>query len=104
MPRFLFGKGHIFNYYNSSGNNYCVRAGADAGVLLENNYFSGVTDPHEFADDTAHIAASCNVYENTTGEQATGGNGTPFATAPYTYALDPAETIAAIVPACAGPR
>jgi pectate lyase len=107
MPRYLWGKGHIYNnYYTATGNNYCVRIGSGASVLIENNYFRGVEDPHEFAEGDAfagHVAAPGNIYDNTNGNQATGGPGTPF-DSPYTYTADPASIIPTLVPACVGPR
>jgi pectate lyase len=43
MPRIRFGDVHVFNnYFSSSGNNYCIRAGFHAKVVVENNYFQGV--------------------------------------------------------------
>jgi pectate lyase len=109
MPRVRFGKNHIFNtLFSSSGNNYCVRAGIDAQILLQNNYFTGVNRPHEFnssADQaTAYITSSGNVYNNTSGTQATGGGGTPFTTPPYTVTLDAASGVQAAVQTGAGPK
>jgi pectate lyase len=106
MPRVLFGKGHIFNnYYNTAGNNYCVRVGATAAVLIQNNYFLGVQNPHEFADPTGNITANGNIYMNTTGDQVTGGPGTPFTVLPYPApAMDPAANVPRVVQDCVGPR
>lgn len=109
MPRVRFGQVHVFNnYFASSGNNYCVRAGRGARILIENNAFDGVKDPHVFnnADDekTAHITARNNDYSGASGTQATGGGGTPFTNAPYPVSLDDADAVPALVKACAGPR
>jgi pectate lyase len=109
MPRALFGKGHVFNsYYSSAGNSYCIGSGSYAALLIENNYFDGVNDPHRFADDNpSHITARGNIYDNTTGVRETGlgGSGsdvTPFTDPPYPYTLDEAADVPNIVRASVG--
>jgi pectate lyase len=111
MPRVLFGKSHAFNnYYNSPGNSYCVGSGSFASVLVENNYFKDVKSPHQFADTNhAYIAATGNVYDNTTGNKETGLGGTDGAsvgpwTPSYPYTLDKAADVPSIVQRCAGPQ
>ena len=109
MPRVRFGQVHVFNnYFASPGNNYCVRAGRGAQLLVEGNYFDHVGSPHQFNDDedeaTASITARDNVYDQTTGEQATGGGGPKFTSAPYAPTIEPASSIPSVVQACAGPR
>jgi pectate lyase len=111
QPRVRYGQNHLFNnYYSSATSNYCVRAGIESSVLLEGNYFDGVETPHEFNSDddaTAFIAlgtgTSANVYDATTGEQLTGGNGEPF-TPPYEYTLRAASEVPMAVMAGAGPQ
>jgi pectate lyase len=109
MPRVRYGQVHVFNnYFSSSGNNYCVRAGRNARLLIEGNYFHGVKSPHEFnnATDqgTAHITARDNTYDGVTGTMATGGGGDPFVSYPYSATIEPASGIPDVVQACAGPR
>jgi pectate lyase len=110
QPRIRFGKNHLFNnYYDSAVTNYCVRAGIQAQILLEGNFFDKVDDPHQFnstADQaTANItAAASNVYSQTTGLQATGGGGPAFTSAPYPYTLDDASGVPAAVKGGAGPH
>jgi pectate lyase len=109
MPRVRFGQVHVFNnYFSSAGNNYCVRAGANAHLLIEGNYFDGVNSPHQFnstADEaTASITERNNTYMSTTGDRATGGKGAPFTSVPYAATIEPSAGIAATVQACAGPR
>lgn len=111
MPRLLFGRGHMYNnYYNSPGNLYCIGGGSGASLLVENNYFQDVNDSHRFQDEHAtYIAASGNIYDNTTGKRDTGLGGTgdnppgPW-TPPYAYQLDDAETVPELVKRCAGPQ
>jgi pectate lyase len=109
MPRVRFGKVHSFNnLFASPGNNYCLRAGRGAALLIENNYFQGVSNPHEFNNDedeqTAHITERNSVYSAVSGTQARDGGGTPFTSAPYALTLEPAAEVPARVQACAGPR
>ena len=112
QPRIRFGQNHLFNnYYNSLTTNYCVRAGIDANILLEGNFFDGVDDPHEFnnaADElTANIQADdSNVYLNTTSDRSVGGGGPPAPALPYDYAaaLEDAAGIPAAVTSGAGPH
>lgn len=109
MPRVRFGQVHsLNNYFSSAGNNYCIRAGRNAHVLSEGNFFDGVNSPHEFnsAEDegTAHITARDNGYEGTPEDDGTSGGGTPFDDPPYDYELEAAAGVPALVQACAGPR
>ena len=76
QPRIRFGQNHLYNNLWTSDDNYCVRAGIDAKVLLEGNVFDGVKTPHEFnnTDDqgTSNITSTNNVYSGTSGTQASG--------------------------------
>jgi endo-1,4-beta-xylanase len=110
MPRLLFGKGHIYNnYYNSPGNSYCIGSGSYASLLVENNYFKDVNDPHRFQDSNpSTITAEGNIYDNVSGKRETGGNTSDAPAAwtnpPYNYTLDAAESIPELVQRCAGPQ
>jgi pectate lyase len=47
MPRVRFGRIHSFNnYFNCSGNNYCVRASIQSEVRAEHNYFENIKSPY----------------------------------------------------------
>lgn len=109
MPRVRFGEVHSFNnYFSSAGNNYCIRAGRNAHILSEGNFFDGVNSPHEFNsledEATAHITARQNGYQGTATDDGATGGGTPFNDPPYDYTLDPSGDVSALVQACAGPR
>ena len=109
QPRVRFGHNHIFNnLWTSAGDNYCVRAGIQAHILLQNNQFTGVDTPQEFNNtsdqSTAYITSSGNIYTSCTGTQATGGGGTAFTTPPYTVTLDAASSVSAAVQSGAGPK
>jgi pectate lyase len=110
MPRVRFGQVHVFNsYYSAKGNNYAVGAALQARVVVENNVFDDVTHPHIFYDGetTAQMVAEGNLYVGASasnpseGQQS--GQGTAF-DPPYDYTLDPANGVAAVVKANAGPR
>jgi pectate lyase len=109
MPRVRFGQVHIYNnYYSSSGNNDCIRAGTNAHILSESNYFYQVAQPHSFHSDvdeaTSSITERDNVYDATTGANASGGGGTPFTTPPYSAPIDSANDVPVLVQTCAGPQ
>lgn len=106
MPRVRFGKVHSYNnYFASPGNNYCIRAAKGSSVLIENNYFDGVNNPHEIGNENgtaAAVTANGNLYENgTTGSKDE--KGTAF-TPPYSYEMDDASGIPEMVQKCAGPQ
>jgi pectate lyase len=104
MPRVRFGDVHVFNnYYSSSGDNYCIRAGYHSRVLVENNHFQGVGKPHEIGEDSgmAEVVARGNTYTSTRGARDT--HGTAF-TSPYTYTADDASSIASAGQSGAGPH
>ena len=109
QPRIRYGKNHLFNnLYTSSGDNYCIRAGMDAQVLVENNAFVGVASPQQFnstADQgTSYITAKNNLYSGTSGSEASGGGGTPFTTPSYSYTMDAAANVQSAVQSGAGPH
>jgi pectate lyase len=115
MPRLLFGKGHVFNsYYSCTGNGYCVGTGSFASILVENNYFKNVKNPHQFQDtNPSFITALGNIYDNTTGNANTGlgypssnpaDNPAAFTNPPYPYTLDAAADVPGIVTLGAGPQ
>lgn len=113
MPRVMYGRSHIYNnYYTAEGNSYTIGADSYASVLIENNYFKKVKNPHEFSYDPglpASIVARGNEYVDTTGSQVTGQHYSnskikPFETTIYDYYLNDAKDIPDIVSAYAGPQ
>jgi pectate lyase len=87
-PRVRFGDVHLFNnYYSSAGNDYSVWAALGSRVLLENNYFRRVNNPHELHDADAQLLSVGNVYDGSVGlMQSSASAFTP----PYEYAMDAA--------------
>jgi pectate lyase len=109
QPRVRFGENHLFNnYWASPTTNYCVRAGIQAHLLIENSYFDGVDSPHQFNNEddqqTASITVRGNIYDNTSGDQETGGGGPAFTNPPYNYTLDAAAAVPNLVQQGAGPK
>jgi pectate lyase len=109
QPRVRFGKNHLFNnLWASSGDNYCVRAGKGARILVEDSVFQGVKDPHQFNsssdETTANIMASGNDYSTATGKEDTGGGGPAIGTLPYAYTPDALAQVASEVQNGAGPH
>lgn len=113
MPRIMYGRAHIYNnYYTSQNNTNCIGADSYASVLIENNYFNKVKNPHEFSYHPglpASIVARGNEYSNTKGSKVTGQHYLnskikPFETTVYDYYLNAAKDIPDIVSAYAGPQ
>jgi pectate lyase len=116
MPRVMYGQAHIYNnQFRAGSNDYCVGFGSYASVLLHNNYFQEVNDPHLFMYDAyAWSGGSGNLYDDTTGNRDLGYFGSedvdgqegftygPF-TPPYSYALDDGYDVPALAQGCAGP-
>jgi pectate lyase len=99
-PRVRFGDVHLFNnFYSTAGNDYSIWAALGSRVLLENNYFRAVTNPHELHDPDAQLLSIGNVYDGATGSmQSTGSAFVP----PYVYEAEPAVGLRPIVQAGAG--
>jgi pectate lyase len=109
MPRVRFGQVHVYNnYFGAPGNNYAVRAGRGAQLLIESNYFDNIKNPHVFNNEndqkTANITVRNNVYNGGSGEKATGGGGKAFTSAPYAPKIEPAAGLPMLIRRCAGPR
>lgn len=113
MPRVMYGRVHVYNnYYTCENNTYCIGADSYASVLIENNYFKNVKNPHEFSYNPglpASITARGNEYDNTTGTRTTGQHYAnsivqPFETTVYDYFLNDATVIPDVVQAYAGPQ
>lgn len=120
MPSIRWGTVHLFNnYYNASGNNYCIRTRLFAQSRIENNFFEGVHNPWEiYITDTTNavgrIFATNNFEMNTIwGHSTTNtrkglsivrivpGSDDVFVP-PYAYTPDPASAVPNLVTNLAG--
>jgi pectate lyase len=98
MPRVRFGQVHVFsNLYTSSGNNYCIRAGAFANLLVEENAFIGVSDPVDLGESNAQtvVVSRNNLYLSTQGTAA--DKGTEVFAPPYSYTPDDANVVEQLI-------
>jgi pectate lyase len=119
MPRVRFGRVHLFNnFYNSPGNNNCIRAARDSEILVENNYFDSVKNVWELyrtVGQDGKVFASGNFETNTTwsagsdsssiqipGTDVLSDDANGLNPVPYAYTLDPALDIPAAVTNNAG--
>ncbi|RYY83519.1 MAG: hypothetical protein EOO15_21215, partial [Chitinophagaceae bacterium] len=96
MPRVRFGQVHVVNnYFGSAGNSHCVRAGVEANLLVEGNYFENVAKPVDlFENNFTAVTVRNNTFVNVTGN--TLGSGTAF-TPPYALTVQPSAGIKALV-------
>lgn len=101
MPRARYGDVHVFNnYYSSVGNNYCIRSGFNARLLVEGNFFQGVSDPMVL-DGTGQVRQRENIFEFSSGTRAATGDASSRRTrTPWT----PQRTSRPWSPRAPGPR
>ncbi len=101
MPRLRFGQVHIVNnYFNCTGNNHCVRAGKEANLLVESNYFDGVSTPIDlYQNNFTAVTSRNNTLVSTSGNSA--GSGTAF-TPPYTLTITPSANVKSLVMGAGG--
>lgn len=106
QPRARFGDPvHVFNNYYDNVGSYGVASTNEAGVVVEGNYFEGVSNPTVIQTGSSpegNIVERGNVYDGS-GEPETRGT----AEEPgdyYAYSIDDPESIPAIVSAGAGPQ
>jgi pectate lyase len=101
MPRVRFGQVHVVNnYFSSRQASYCVRAGIEADLLVESNYFDSTKTPIDlYQNNFTAVTSINNYYVSTTGNNL--GSGTSF-TPPYTLSITPAANLKSIVsnPTC----
>lgn len=110
MPRVRFGQVHLFdNYYSNRNtdypdNTYCIAAGYESELLVENNFFDEAYNPHVFfsftnnvtsySEPTAQMVATGNTYVGVSdldgGKQS--GQGSAF-DPPYDVTLEPADDV-----------
>ena len=101
MPRVRFGQVHVVNnYFSSRQASYCVRAGIEADILVESNYFDSTKTPIDlYQNNFTAVTSRNNFYVATTGNNL--GSRTSF-TPPYSLTITPAANLKSIVtnPSC----
>ena len=99
MPRVRYGHVHIYNnYYNSLGNGYCIGVGYECHIRVENTYFEninsawadygGVSNGEMGWDNLKFVSCSQPTFVQ---------NSFPVFSPPYTYSMDPVESVKDIV-------
>ncbi|MGA5761610.1 RICIN domain-containing protein [Nonomuraea bangladeshensis] len=93
---------HLYNNYLQNIAGYGNYARGVTKMVLENSYFQNVKDPY-YRDDAAQLRQSGSICSGCTGQQETGGSAfTPSSF--YSYSLDAASQVPALVQAGAGPQ
>ena len=105
MPRVRFGQVHIVNNYyrsDSDGNDYCIGAGKEADLLIENNVFELIQEPLRYIGGAATaVNLNNNLFTKAPGDKTE--TGTAF-TPPYAYTMTAVENVEALVKNTAGQR
>ncbi|MET8153821.1 RICIN domain-containing protein [Actinoplanes sp. NPDC049668] len=93
---------HLYNNYLQNVASYGNYARGYTKMTLENSYFENVKDPY-YPDSTAQLRQSGSILVNCTGKQTTLGSAfTPSSF--YSYTLDPAADVPALLRTNAGPQ
>jgi pectate lyase len=97
-------RAHLFNNFLQNVTSYGNYARGGTNMVLQNSVFASVNNPHYY--DTGTLVAVGNVYRSTTGQQESSGTTFSFFDPGtyYSYTLDPANQVEAILARCAGPR
>jgi pectate lyase len=102
-PRVRFGKVHVFNNHFSNNTLYGVSSNMEADVMVEGNYFMNVPIPTETSRDggpPGDLVERYNIFVNS-GPAGTRGDAFEPSVF-YSYALDSASTIPAMLASYAG--
>jgi pectate lyase len=93
---------HLYNNYLQNIASYGNYARGATKMVLENSYFENVHNPY-YPDSTAQLRQSGSIVVNCTGSQLTSGSAfTPSSF--YSYALDTAADVPALLRAYSGPQ
>jgi pectate lyase len=107
MPRVRYGYVHIYNnYYSSNNTDYCIGAGYECHVRVENTHFDNVDDP--WADYGAPGSGGQIGWSNLKFEGCSQptfmSNSFPVFSPPYSFSMDPVDSVENIVRNGAGNR
>ena len=97
-------RAHLFNNVMENLESYGNYARGGTNMVLQNSVFIDVNNPHYY--DTGSLVAMGNIYRGTTGQQESSGTSFSFFDPGtfYSYTLDPASSLEALLTRCAGPR
>jgi pectate lyase len=97
-------RAHLFNNVMENLESYGNYARGGTNMVLQNSVFIDVNNPHYY--DTGTLVAMGNIYRGTTGQQESSGTSFSFFDPGtlYSYTLDPASSLEALLARCAGPR
>lgn len=97
-------RAHLFNNFMQNVSSYGNYARGGTNMVLQNSVFDHVNDPHYY--DTGTLVATGNIYRSTTGMRTSTGTTFSFfdPSAFYSYTLDAADKVEALLARCAGPR
>jgi pectate lyase len=105
MPSVRYGQVHIYNnYYNSTGNEFCIGIGKHSRIRVENTCFDHVkgawVDRDGIANDGRMGRDGLKMINTSTPLFAP--NLFPVLKLPYSYSMDPVDRVKDIVTAGAG--
>ncbi|KAF9005695.1 pectin lyase-like protein [Hymenopellis radicata] len=98
-PSLRFGTGHIYSNFFDNVLDSAVDSRDGAQTLIEDNQFTNVVDPIETTLNAGFAVQRSNVFTNTTVGAIDAGT---LTSVPYTYTIDAAASVPAIVQASAG--
>jgi hypothetical protein len=104
MPRVRYGHVHLYNnYYASAGNGYCIGVGYECHIRVENTYFERISGAWADYGGVSNGEIGWNnlifVYSS---QPAFVSNSYPVFEPPYTFSMDSAADVKAVVTANAG--
>ncbi len=103
MPRVRFGQVHVYNnlydFNEKNANDYCILAGKESQLLIENNYFYYINTPLDDSNATALIHIIGNY---TTGCKDVRTRTDTVFTPPYDYRLEVGAYLRFFMPTAAG--
>ncbi|HEX2854080.1 MAG TPA: pectinesterase family protein [Opitutaceae bacterium] len=100
-----FGSSHMVNnYWDCTGNDYCTETRNIAAIFSEHNYYKSVNNPLNrrtaLPNDVGLLMTIGNVFDACSGAQLVAGDS--VFTPPYSYGLNAAASVPALVMAGAG--
>ncbi|KAF9005703.1 pectin lyase-like protein [Hymenopellis radicata] len=98
-PSLRFGTAHIYSNFFDNVLDSAVDSRDGAQTLIEDNQFTNVVDPIETTLNAGFAVQRSNVFTNTTVGAIDAGT---LTSVPYTYTIDAAASVPAIVQASAG--